>query len=649
MCSAVILLADNDPLFLHTRAEFLTRKGYQVIPVASVTEVESALEQFNIHLMILDIRLENDDNERDISGILLAQKASLRNIPKLILTGYPDPYTSRASLKPLPEGWHPAINYIGKEEGPEALLQAVNEALATHVKINWYLSIEWKALDSLSLLRKIQPDLSSQRLLSRADEIEDLFRRLFFHNKHLIIERLLWEREGRVALVVFAFKEGARTESFVVVCGKNDLINQEAQRFDEFSPKAPGELSTTLPKEMRAETTHFAANAYALAGNDLEKVQTLSELYRLGTEKTFNTALATLYEQTLQAWHQGKLLRETQFALEELYQQRLNLTGLTPAALQKRIRVLEDELPRLGVSLQETDGKIVFVFNPHEKVSFPDPVASLSHILEARHMAFTSITPGALSGENVIVDSQGHAWLTDFAEAGPAPFLWNYVSLEASMRFNWVEGNNLFRLYELEKALIYSDFARPDVSDLEMPLRKLARAILTLRKLAVRAAERDVYHYHLGIFFFALRYLMDFDLSRPHLLDKDLVRLGHLLLSLTMLCGKLEKLREEHPTSIEETPLRLVNETTRQIQIGNRVIRLPEQPFQVFLYLYRHANQTCTFDEILQGALGGQYNRQYLHTLIGRIRRQLGEDGQHPRFLVTDTDIGYRLVIEKNT
>jgi len=129
MAKATILFADNNVDFLKTRAEFLEREGYLVVPAANPTEARRKLEAGGIDLAIVDIRLENDDDEKDTSGLILAREVA-RSVPKIIMTGFrSDKYTQemlRLQVDSLPA----AVSFVRKDEGLEALLRAVRGALA---------------------------------------------------------------------------------------------------------------------------------------------------------------------------------------------------------------------------------------------------------------------------------------------------------------------------------------------------------------------------------------------------------------------------------------------------------------------------------------------------------------------------------------
>jgi len=128
MARATILFADNDVDFLEVRSEFLEQEGYLVIPATNPTEAQRKLELGGIDLAIVDIRLENDDDPKDTSGLVLAREAA-RSVPKIILTGFPSYEYVREALKPQLDGLPAAVDFVGKQEEPEALLAAIQRAL----------------------------------------------------------------------------------------------------------------------------------------------------------------------------------------------------------------------------------------------------------------------------------------------------------------------------------------------------------------------------------------------------------------------------------------------------------------------------------------------------------------------------------------
>lgn len=127
---ATILFVDNEPHLLDTSKEFLEKSGYTVITASNPAEAKQKLELGGIDLAILDIRLENDDDERDMSGLMLAKRAA-RSIPKIIVTSFPSYDYVREALRPQLDGLPVAVGFLARDEGLMALLETVEDILKT--------------------------------------------------------------------------------------------------------------------------------------------------------------------------------------------------------------------------------------------------------------------------------------------------------------------------------------------------------------------------------------------------------------------------------------------------------------------------------------------------------------------------------------
>jgi hypothetical protein len=282
-----------------------------------------------------------------------------------------------------------------------------------------------------------------------------------------------------------------------------------------------------------------------------------------------------------------------------------------------------------------------------QSFSYADPLSSFDQIMEPIESTVAINVPGTLTGENILADENGSTWLTDFADAGMAPLFWNYIALESVIRFEWVESPYLLRRQEMENCLVNSDFARPDIRDVESDLRKHTQAIATIRKIAARSVGHDVLEYHLGIFFQAAHRLAAYVPGSP-LTALELTRLVHIWLAMAMIVDKMTSgsAHVSLPTPARAGELRILDETARIVGVGNQERRLPPQPFILFRYLYTKPNQVCTKEELLKDALQGNYEESYLHTLIGRIRKEIEEDVEQPRYLITEPNAGYRLILD---
>jgi len=105
MNNETILIADNNKSFLKAFGDFLINNGYRIITAKDPDRARAILEKGNIDLAILDIRLLNDKDDLDKSGIELAKNSS-REIPKIMLTGFPSWELVRESLGADIEGYN---------------------------------------------------------------------------------------------------------------------------------------------------------------------------------------------------------------------------------------------------------------------------------------------------------------------------------------------------------------------------------------------------------------------------------------------------------------------------------------------------------------------------------------------------------------
>jgi CheY-like chemotaxis protein len=122
-----VLFAENDPDFLATRKLILEKAGYEVVTAADPDTAREVLHQGNVDLALLDIRLENDDDENDVSGLDIATDKEFTAIPKVILTGFPSTAAAIQALSARRNGTPPAEGFLAKQEGAKAMLAAIRD------------------------------------------------------------------------------------------------------------------------------------------------------------------------------------------------------------------------------------------------------------------------------------------------------------------------------------------------------------------------------------------------------------------------------------------------------------------------------------------------------------------------------------------
>jgi two-component system, OmpR family, KDP operon response regulator KdpE len=90
-----------------------------------------------------------------------------------------------------------------------------------------------------------------------------------------------------------------------------------------------------------------------------------------------------------------------------------------------------------------------------------------------------------------------------------------------------------------------------------------------------------------------------------------------------------------------------VNFVTRRLTAGGREIRLTRKEFDLLQYLASHPDTCLSHSGLLQAIWGPEYSGAviYLRVLVRQLRKKIEPDPHHPRYIVSDHALGYRLVL----
>ncbi len=88
-----------------------------------------------------------------------------------------------------------------------------------------------------------------------------------------------------------------------------------------------------------------------------------------------------------------------------------------------------------------------------------------------------------------------------------------------------------------------------------------------------------------------------------------------------------------------------INFAMRRVSVGGNEVRLTPTEYSVLQQLALNANKVLTHTMLLQNVWGSGYRseKEYLRVFIGRIRKKLEPDPQHPRYIMTVPGVGYHL------
>jgi len=83
----------------------------------------------------------------------------------------------------------------------------------------------------------------------------------------------------------------------------------------------------------------------------------------------------------------------------------------------------------------------------------------------------------------------------------------------------------------------------------------------------------------------------------------------------------------------------------RRVQVCGREVRLTPKEFQLLVYLAKRPNRVVEHAQLLQAVWGSgaKDHPEYLRVFMGQLRKKLEDDASHPRYLLTEAWVGYRL------
>jgi len=259
-----ILFADNQPKFVKVRKEFLEDRGFKVVAATSPSEAWKSVRHQRPDLAVIDIRLTDDDDENDISGIILAKEMDPA-IPKIILTGFPTWELVNESLGPQVEGLPIAVDFISKREGPDVLLRAIEWHLnRPEFRIN-VLSV-FEAPNLMALPQNIEdlnPEEASYRLYK---SFEDTIKQL----------TQLRDQENRRASQYHAWGLGMSVTGMVLI-----LMSVALTVFEELAPINLSLVSAAIVEAISALFFYQQNQAFKRVSFYVEKLNELNKLGKL--------------------------------------------------------------------------------------------------------------------------------------------------------------------------------------------------------------------------------------------------------------------------------------------------------------------------------------------------------------------------------
>lgn len=131
-----ILLVDNDEDFLENAKDFLEgqkdgqgKLKYETVCTTDRVKARNLIEQNRVTLVLIDLRLIDDDDEKDKTGLTLVRETrDQSSVPKIMLSKFDDPELLSVAMRSV-TGPPLVIDYIRKRDGMEKMLEVIEQTL----------------------------------------------------------------------------------------------------------------------------------------------------------------------------------------------------------------------------------------------------------------------------------------------------------------------------------------------------------------------------------------------------------------------------------------------------------------------------------------------------------------------------------------
>ncbi len=411
-----ILVVDNDHQQRELVVELLMLWGYQPFVAEGMGQalLENARHMASrgrCHLALVDVRLLDDTDQSDRSGLSLVQQ--LQPTLSIILSGLGDIQTARTALRTVG-----AIDFIAKDNNPDDLQQAIERA-ALHNSLGpkHHTQITWS--DEFSS-RRIRELFFSESKDVPDDEANELIGRLFPDAQRVWLRPIdaglspnsstsAQRRRSRVFLV--RIDKQARLR--VVKIAQVDKIRREVDNYSRYVETSLASYRRPI-KEGHLLLWDMGAIVYSYLGSSdvTEGARSFSQYYRESTSaEQVLRSVRNFF--SFDSWGQyyrhdvQPLMTSLVDAYDAAWSGALK-RSLSSWASHERVRYF----PGLPQAL------------PNPTRWFADHASSSEQVRNTRQ----AVTHGDLHGDNLFVDDN-QAWAIDFERSGPGPILRDFCVL----------------------------------------------------------------------------------------------------------------------------------------------------------------------------------------------------------------------------
>lgn len=180
--------------------------------------------------------------------------------------------------------------------------------------------------------------------------------------------------------------------------------------------------------------------------------------------------------------------------------------------------------------------------------------------------------------------------------------------------------------------LMLLDLGLPDLDGMEVTRRLREWSTMPVIVISARGHEEDKVR--------ALDAGADDYLTKPF-------GVGELLARMRVALRNATRLATDQGQPTFDTGDLHVDLGARQVSVAGKEIRLTRMQFNLLAALVKHAGKVLTHRQLLREVWGpGATEFHYVRVYMGQLRHKLEPDPARPRYLMTETGVGYRLRAE---
>jgi two-component system KDP operon response regulator KdpE len=181
--------------------------------------------------------------------------------------------------------------------------------------------------------------------------------------------------------------------------------------------------------------------------------------------------------------------------------------------------------------------------------------------------------------------------------------------------------------------LVLLDLGLPDLDGVEVARRLREWSAVPIVVLSARGQESDK--------------ILALDAGADDYLTKPFGT-GELLARMRVALRHADRVAAGVGESAVETGDLRVDLAARRVLVRGEEVRLTRTEFNLLAALAKHAGKVLTHRQLLQEVWGPGATGQshYLRVYMGQLRHKIEEDAARPRYLLTETGVGYRLALD---